>query len=157
MRLLFTLCALFALGATAKADETPKFFLNPDGSVEQRLAGVESKTAALERRVKELEAKLAEPKAAVATAAPKAAPKKILFQTCVNGRCTNGECDDISQVPFGATVLAITATGCPTGPCGDACACTSGGFGATSAGNSCASGQCGSGRSGWYLGKRLGR
>ena len=83
MRSLITCALLFAFGATVKADEgkpeEPKFFLNADGTVEQRLAGVESKTAALERRVKELEAKLE-----AKLAAPKAAASKAAIATPFN-------------------------------------------------------------------------
>ncbi len=131
------LAVAFLFVGKASAEE-PKFFLNPDGSVEQRLAGVESKTVALERRIAELEKKLAVPKTilnnAGATFEPPPKVAKVRFQTCVKGRCTQGECDDLSQVPFGATILsgvAGVASPCPTGPCGDACGCASSSFGAT--------------------------
>ncbi len=146
MRFLITAAALAAFAFPARADE-PKFFLNPDGTVEQRLAGVESKTVALEKRIADLERKLAAPKTilesgpGVLTGKPQTfslspPAAKIRFQTCVNGRCTQGECDTLAMVPAGATILSGLAglsSSCPTGPCGDACGCATAAMMTTSA------------------------
>lgn len=131
------LLALFAFAGNARADE-PKTFLLPDGTVEQRVAAVESKTVSLEKRIADLEKKLAaatgpktilESGPGVLTSKPQTftlSPPagKVRFSVCSNGKCTIHECNDLSQVPFGATVLSNSAIGsCPTGPCGDNCGC----------------------------------
>lgn len=119
--------------------EQPKFFLNPDGTVEQPVAKVEDDVAKLKAEIAVLKKQLAQPKVIAesgpvvlgpgTTTVPLTPSQKIRFQTCVNGRCTQGECDTLSQVPIGATIISAPSLGvaasapCPTGPCGDNCGC----------------------------------
>lgn len=144
LALMAVAVVVFAFGSPAKADE---FFLAADGvSVEKRVSG-------LEKRVADLEKKLAVANKVEARGPVNPiTPTKIKFQVCVNGVCHLGECDNLNQVPIGATIMNATAlaagTPCPMGPCGDNCSCAS----PMSVGTSASSG-----RTGWYLGKNLGR
>jgi len=149
MRLVYTLAALLCVAASFARADQPQFFLKPDGSVEQRVAKVESDVSKLEARIADLERQLGTV-AAKPKAAPAAAPAKVRYSVCVGGKCTIYEADAGSPIPAGATLLgeatvkeSLTVAGspCPTGGCGDACGCV---------GVSSSSG-------GWYLGKNLGR
>lgn len=149
--------ALVAFVGIAKA-EPPQFFLKPDGTVEQRVAAVESDVAKLQDRIAALELQLG-----TVAAKPKAAPpSKVRYSVCVNGRCTIYEVDAGQPIPAGATLLSAGASSpAATGdlcPCGESCPCAglATAF-APSAGSDCASGSCSSARSGWYFGKNLGR
>lgn len=154
MRLVYTLAALCCIAATFARADQPQFFLRPDGSVEQRVAKVESDVSKLEARIADLERQLgtvaAKPKASAGVNT--AAPTKVRYSVCSNGRCTVYETDAGSPIPAGATVLSgqpfgnseqlpAASSPCPTGGCGDACGCV---------GVSSSSG-------GWFPGKLLGR
>ena len=142
---VITAAVLVAIVGFANAAEPPQFFLRPDGTVEQRVAVVESDLAALKREVAALKEQLrGSPVAAVAPKpAPVAAPKssaKVRYSVCTNGRCTIYEADADTPIPAGATLLSGSVTEsvgspCPTGGC---------------IGVSSSSG-------GWYPGKLLGR
>lgn len=150
-KFLYILAAVACIAGTARSDQ-PQYFLKADGTVEQRVAKVESKVGALEARIAELERQLGnvaeKPKAASAPAST----AKVRYSVCVNGRCTVYEVDSGSPIPAGATLLsggasssvAPVASGspCPTGGCGDACGCVGGVV---------------SESRGWYFGKLLGR
>lgn len=147
MRLVYTIAALCCIAACSRAADQPQFVLRPDGTVEQRVAKVESEVERLSARIADLERQLgnvaAKPKA-------EAAPAKVRYSVCVNGRCTVYEVDAGSPIPAGATLLSAgsstaAASPCPTGGCGDACGCV--GVSSSSSGR----------RSGWYPGKLLGR
>lgn len=136
MRLVYTLAALCLIAATARAEQ-PQFFLKPDGTVEQRVAKVESDVSRLEARIVELEKQLGNVAAkSKASTAATSTPAKVRYSVCVNGRCTIYEVDEGTPIPAGATILSGNSSGfvqstsmstsgspCPTGGCGDACGC----------------------------------
>lgn len=108
-RILCCLAVALCFSVPAKAQEE-KFFLGADGVT------VEKRVASLEKRVADLEKKLSGPKTIAESgpgtigSSPKTFPlspvaPKIKFQVCVNGRCANGECDSLDQVPLGAKIL----------------------------------------------------
>ncbi len=156
-RMFLVVLVAVAWACVARADEAqlekPTYFLNADNTVELRVAKIESGQAALEAKIAKLEAQLAKLTGEKLKAAPAAAaaPSKVQYSVCVNGRCTIYEVADVSQVPFGASILAAGSSAaagspCPTGPCGDNCGCA----GTMTSYSSSSSG-------GWYLGKALGR
>lgn len=154
MRLVYILAALvaaaFVFAGRARAADTPQFVLRPDGTVEQRVAKVEGDVEKLTARIADLERQLGNVTAPPAKSAASAAPAKVRYSVCVNGRCTVYEADAGSPIPAGATLLSGASTpaaaSCPTGGCGDACGCVG-------VSSSSSSGR----RSGWYPGKLLGR
>lgn len=151
-KFLYILAAVACIASTARSDQ-PQYFLKADGTVEQRVAKVESDVSKLEARIADLERQLGTvaSKSVKAASAP-AAPAKVRYSVCTNGRCTVYEVDAGSPVPFGATILstgpsagpsaASIGSPCPTGGCGDACGCVGGVVGESR---------------GWYFGKLLGR
>lgn len=159
MRLVYILAALvaaaFVFAGRARAADTPQFVLRPDGTVEQRVAKVEGDVEKLTARIADLERQLGNVTAPPAKSAASAAPAKVRYSVCVNGRCTVYEADAGSPIPAGATVLSgwsgvsvpASASPCPTGGCGDACGCVGVSSSSSSSGR----------RSGWYPGKLLGR
>lgn len=129
---LFTLAAcaaLFLLTSPAWANaEPPQFFLKPDGTVEQRVAAVESDLAKLQKEVAAMKAELRGEPVAAAVPPKSSAPAKVRYSVCVGGKCTIYEVDAGTPIPPGATLLSgssASAAGspCPTGPCGDSCGC----------------------------------
>lgn len=170
--LLLALAAVVAFSARVRADDGPRFFLNPDGSVESRVAAVESKTAALERRISALERQLAvkaTPAVKVETIAETGpgslgttpatfplkatAPATQRVQICENGRCR------IVEVPVQAAGNNCGSYLCPANGGAGGCDCTGCECVGVSPVAAAACGSCagGTGRSGWYPGKLLGR
>jgi len=150
MRFLFALVACVLIACFARGEDKPQYFLKADGTVEARVAKVESEVERLAARVAELEKALgqtaAKPKAGPSAAS--IAPAKVRYSVCVGGRCTIYEADEGAAIPPGATLLSgstvkeslkVAGSPCPTGGCGDACGCV------------------GTVSSGWYPGKLLGR
>lgn len=165
-RMLAIAVALVAFGFTAlpaKAEEpVKKFYLNDDGSVTLRIEAVEGQVRDLEKRVTALEEKSKlPPLRSTVTAETKAAkpivnpltPKEsaptapVQFKTVRVQTCTNGVCRvEYVQVPIDDATAASVGVGnpCPMGQCTD-CQCAA------------MSGTTSTTRTGWYLGKRLGR
>lgn len=154
-RFLAVAAALFVAAGSAGAEDKP-FYLNRDGTVEQRLDTVTTEVEKLRAEFNEMKAALhAGHTVAVAKPQPKAAPEsqQIVYQMCVNGRCTNYVTDDPAKVPFNAKIVSmstaavtsspmVSGSPCPSGPCGDNCGCASASITVDD---------------GWYLGKNLGR
>lgn len=154
MKCLFAVAfVLFASTPFVKAEDPKKFFLEDDGSVtlRQDVATLKSEVANLKAEVAALKKSSATAKAAPAPTPAKAAPTQ--FKTVRTQVCTNGVCRIVDQlVPLTDLEAAALAAGspsaganpCPMGQCTD-CQCASTGT------------SSGSGRTGWYLGKNLGR
>lgn len=143
---LATAVAMFAV--TGVRAEDPQFFLKSDGTVEKRLAGLEKRIADLEAKLSPAPVTAPKP-TAVAAANPQ--PMQVVYQVCVNGRCTNFSTSDPASVPLGAKIISTTAVASGATmaagdcPCGTYCPCASTSSYAAPADDR------------WFFGKNLGR
>lgn len=114
MRTLLVIAAL-ALVAPLQAGDDAKFYLNPDGTVEQRLTSAESKIEKLEAKVKVLEVEHAAMKKAT-VAVPTAPPTNSTTWQSGPGP-TPGNWYGSPALAAGSCPLGLCGpNGCPCGP-----------------------------------------
>lgn len=163
-RFAIAVAVIAMLGFDVQAEDAKPFYLNRDGTVEQRLDTVTTEVEKLRNEVNALKAALADKPKAKPAAAAAAAVQQIVYQVCVDGRCSNFVTDDMAKVPLGAKILS-TAAVAPKAPCpcGDNCQCVSQAS-ASAFGDACADGSCATGASSsagsqrtgiWFPGKRI--
>lgn len=139
MRIVAIVATALCLFATSnlKAEERP-FYLNRDGTVEQRVSAVEDEVVLLRKQVSEIAEQL-KTKSKAAAPAKAEAKERITYKV-------SGECESMSQVPPGATdIVRWPAT---------TAAVQSATYDEVSL---CPNGVCSSQSDSWFIGKRLGR
>lgn len=164
-RFAIAIAVIAMLGFDAQAEDAKPFYLNRDGTVEQRLDTVTTEVEKLRNEVNALKSALNAGNT-VAVEKPKApVVQQIVYQVCTNGQCRNFITDDMAKVPLGAKVLSTTAAA-PTKapcPCGENCPCAALQVSASGFGD-CADGSCATGASSsaggqrtgiWFPGKRI--
>jgi len=185
MKSLLSMLALVVFAFTAKAEQ-PKYYLNDNGTVELRLANVESKVQDLEDRVTKLEKSNLPPlRSALPASAPTvtkapATPEKLYApfvqpatrapightHTCVNGHTWDHTMDGGSHnCPFCGsrqTTQDRFAQQVTIVPMVAAASRTNTSSNYTytesfKASSGCANGACATGNTGWYPGKNLRR